>query len=99
MTAYEPIALTGGRWVIDTKRRVQVWRPYAPGLKDPESGEPIACPCGTTVTRTCRTKGGHRAKDHAERWLPRACVCGQPLAWKRRKCRDCLAWPQKETAA
>jgi hypothetical protein len=104
-------ALTGGRWVLGPNR-IQVWQPdyvatanTPPGTFNPNQ---IACPCGATVTETCRTKTGRRTRSHEDRKLPRNCQCGGPVESGRQLCGDCRhaaaiesrrAYRERKTAA
>lgn len=89
--------LEDGRWELGPGR-VQVWVPDVPVLHvvpdlDGDQ-EDIACPtCGVTATETCRTKNGHRTKDHPARETQRICSCGAELTWKRRVCDSCCSKP------
>jgi hypothetical protein len=93
---YDPVALTGGRWVIDTRRRIQVWEPYyypEPVVVGPAAPEfdpdEIACHCGTTISETCRTRNGHPTRDHSGRRLARRCFCGGEVEARRSLCAEC----------
>lgn len=85
--------MTTARWV----QRGLVWRlerveaPPTPPTSEPvEVGLLRACPtCRALVNQSCRTVSGHTTTPHGSRLVPRLCLCGAPLAPRRRYCDPC----------
>ena len=101
---YEPVALTGGRWVLDPVTRVQRWepdkefrRPPKPPRPEPPPTDLIVCPCGARLTQTCKTAGGNPTNPHKERVASRRCACGALLEPRKQMCTPCRQRARKQT--
>lgn len=86
-----PDVLTNGRWMPDGM--IRRWAPAPEPPTEPPrhpSVDEEACPtCGAKAGETCRTRHGHRTRNHAARTTPRLCRCGAELGWKRWLCDQC----------
>lgn len=87
------IELTGGAWVA--QGGIQRWVPGAEPVAEPVAeviayDSLIACPtCHARAHETCRTESGHTTTPHGSRLIGRLCICGEPLAPRRRYCDPC----------
>jgi hypothetical protein len=81
-------ALTDGHWA--NVGGIMRWFPNLTAVPDQAAFDPdeIACLCGATVTKQCRTKTGQSRKNHAGR-KPRRCPCGGELNDRQSVCRAC----------
>ena len=89
---YEPIALTGGRWVSNG-RGTLVWE-----IDDEPLSPYIACPtCRVRSDQHCITAAGSPRKAHWDRISPRVCGCGEVLGPNRGVCDECRYRTRRRT--